>query len=542
MPAQPPQQQFQWLTINDFTPGLNTIGGPQNPGVAQSIVDCYPLPQGGLAPFYSKSPITLNFSNQTNIPARIVSFAARGPLPQDELIVGMQAIVNNYDRYFLFSYYAGVTRTIYGPITASQPTTNTYFGSDTVPMRFFQGSLNNSNPLQNTTSPTPFNSSYVTNWRSPADLSISGSSGNIICYPIPDGTGANTGQIDGPNVGGSVYNVSGSVVGYSSRILIFNYIGQPMGLLNANFISNDQVFYTDPIGNANVYNGSASGVVGTTLPYSVFGNDPSGYGAFSLLSPNQLVCVSTNKGAVIIQGDIANASSSFAPAIESTHGTMGIGESTSMGFVYIAGSRNAYMHSGGIVSSPIATQLAPNTFITDPQMVGVQWQISSYGQFVFCSGGYILDTVTNAWFKSSYDFFWSRKSGSGNFYLASNIIPAQSQTVTVYTLNQTRVNTYSWESYPMFVSANTQVIISELDFVLGSAGTVSGQLIGPNTSVTIPPCSINEGGFLRIPIGFTDDYVTLSLSVSGNTPSSEAPIIYSASLRYMQGNLAQSQG
>ena len=540
MPAQP-NSPISWLNITDFTPGLVTVGGPQQPGAASSIVNCYPLPQGGLTPFFDSTPITIPFA-LTPIPdagttPHVSSFL---PIPTtnsgEQLIIGVHWISSNADYYQLFSYTDNTLTSLYGPISHAGAN-GSYFLSDTVYMRFYSGSLNVATDYAGTT--TPFVPTILTNWRPPSD--ITSTTSLLLVYPSPNAPSTvGAVQITPPVNAGTTYYMAGSIVPYSSRVIIFNTNEAVFSTLGS-LLTNDSVFFSDPPGNANIYNGvsSVAGgvIVYTTNPFEVFGYDPSGYGAFSTLSPNSIMLISKHRGGILVQGDIANPTSVQLPAIESTHGTVGIGADTHLGFVYVAGNANPYVYMGSIMSSPMGSNIALGSFLTDDTITNVEWQISSLGQFIFFSNNYVFDTVTSTYFSLSSPYFWSRLSASGKFYTCP-LTFTNTLTINEYTLT-TRSPSYSWTSHPIFSSQDSLTEILEAAVQFDNPATITLTITGPNSSTTATGIACNAG-ITRIPIApMTDAYFQISISVTSSTPLPAT--LFSIGIRRTTGTLAQSQ-
>lgn len=396
---------YQWLHIDDFTPGIydfdvtniqgtnDFVPPPLGSAQPEGTYGCIGLPSGGLAPapWLSSSPAPWPFSVTT--PVYIVGIETNtafifDPLETTEVdhteLIIIAESDNGTAHVFAVNSYIVETAVDNAILFSSSATTGKFWGSPYPQWTLLTSESAVDFPVLVFPSIVPTDSQGI--------------DGHMYNYPSLAATTAyGTDDMIPPSTDGR----TGQLICYDGRVLglAANDRDWPPGG-GQMFYSNELIEYTDPPGeNTYMPTGNEEAIL---VP-----ENPFGYGVAGSISAGELFLVKRRGGGVLVLGDIdAPSSVTYLPGVQPVGNFYGKGESCQLGFVYCSQGFGAWVWNGSNVSTKLSTQLNDNFFdATTPTGMAS----SNYGFFVKRWGDFLL--FSNSWIYSMMTGSWWRLSG-----------------------------------------------------------------------------------------------------------------------------------
>ena len=190
--------------------------------------------------------------------------------------------------------------------------------------------------------------------------------------------------------------------------------------------------------------------------------------SITAINANQMFITTTNKGAVVVDGDVSNPNIVNLPGVESTYGKTPHPVAINGGVVY--GSRSGmFLWDGGEAAEPISPQLDGEFWMTDSMKTDYYYgapvgRLAYRHPFVFAPSGWLYDMRTRAWWRIGDDTIthW-RVDGDGLVHGMS----AEENTLTAWPISTYDVNDvnggWQWHSHPLSISRNRRIRVREID-------------------------------------------------------------------------------
>ncbi|MGI0134586.1 MAG: hypothetical protein ACREBW_06485 [Candidatus Micrarchaeaceae archaeon] len=543
MPAS--STDLQWLQVTDFRAGIyaagrytqpQSSGGPgplptprslavivvPQPGIAQEsgTFGCIGLTNGGLAPLPATQPVASNPPTDPKAslkyPVQVVGFHAFGPVVGgagsgylDELHFALEWINTASFRKFNWSRYRLFDTKAYDQIisyTAAATTASNQFGG----CSFDTTRMNTVSPYTAIGIPV-----VAMAWHD-----LDGTKYYWNTFPDPSTpTTLSTLNLE------STY--SGLMVSHQGRLVLAQDLSQSHG--NSSSVSfNESLMWTAP--NSNVIDSQNTG--------SVFAPEiPSGYGVMRTTNAGELLIVKHQGGAVLVSGDLDNASSNRLPSVVSTGNLVSRGANSTIGFAYLAYQQGLWIWGGGDASEKISSQLNDDFYFTSPPVIGISHCAEEWGDWIVTSNNWLYDTNLQSWWRledpTVNAFQWlSRGHNSDNMYAAPPQLPDPvNNTCAFYLHKATLRNSFSWQSHPLPATRNRLCEVREIILRAQGNGTVTITLTGLNANgpvatepIIIPVDSSDPVRYRAIAFISAFDITFQMVSTSAGTGA--APTIY----------------
>lgn len=398
------QEGFEWLHIDDFTPGIYdydyatseysdiaTVPAPLGSAYGPLTVGCIGLPSGGLVPlpwldsepipFGSLTDPTYIVGIETNT-ARFSNYLSSTEAQDTEIIIIYESETGSAHVFGAFSYLVNAASST-AVVFSSSALTGVFWGS----------------PYPYWTLITPVGEilaqlSLV--FPSIVESDSQGTVGHMYVYP-PSASRNTYGTDD---IAAANTEPTGQLVTYDGRIMGLAAgvnVWPPSGTVTVR--PNEYIWYTDPP-SSEIYGGAGGDAVATLVP-----ENPFGYGAAGSISAGELFLVKRRGGGVLVYGDIDVPSTVVTlPGVQPTGNFFGRGESTQLGFIYCSQGFGAWVWNGSNVSQKISSQLDNNFFeVEQASQMGIVnnygFFVKRWGDYILFSNNYLYSTVTNSWWK-----------------------------------------------------------------------------------------------------------------------------------------------
>jgi hypothetical protein len=396
VPRQDEEERFEWIHIDDFTPGVydNSFISLAEPhlsaplGSADAIETwcCAALAAGdGLGPLPA---LSLEATDTPALPGTATSAFITGFIVNPGLDSAVDELIIIFE--------------------ADDGTTHYVNGYSEVPNGPSQNSIL---AITGTTQVGIFGSPYPTWTRMTADGT--GNPPPVLVFPvsIDDGSSPNGHLYVYPTLAAPTTftcqdlivtksSITGQVICYGSRVIVLAGIDYqwPVG---GGINTNENINFTDPPLSA-AY-GDQMDVIAAEYPW--------GYGAWGTMSVGELFLIKKNGGGLIIYGDIDAVTSAIPmPGVQSTGDFVGKAASTPLGLVYCSEDRGAWTWNGGNTAQKISAALRDNFYdaTTPTGMEGNNYgfSVAHWQDWLLFSNNYLYDADRNAW--------WQLYPGDGN--------------------------------------------------------------------------------------------------------------------------------
>jgi hypothetical protein len=570
-------QDLQWVEIDNFSPGIITNSDFANPvneypvpgsqvGQAQSAQGCIALPNGGLAPlpglasttpWGATAPIAPIHTLATGVGSKnlIAGLFLNGPLyyyggsspyPQstgDELIIGQSQITSAGNQLLWIDSVQGdninLTSTITTILTEASATS-----------RLNLCTMTGGTTRANTTPSDVGIVCWALSYWFTAGTASAPTPGTWQYLLYPDPTAVPTFNFN------SLINSSGGpgeILCHQNRVVCMQWIPTSYTTSSSFAGGNETWTYTDPP------NGVA--LLGSSEVFVQ--EDPNGYGAWGSQSASELFLVKNMIGGVVIQGDLNSPTVTVLPGVTPTYGLMSRGASTTIGFVYASQNRGVWAWNGSNVSTKISAQLEDN-FMVNTHLPAIERgptvDIQRWGEWIIVTNDWLYDTIGQGWWRlppgtNTLTHQWYQSSSDGSTLFAAFGVPTASAAVDCYTLTKP-THTFNWTSYPIrppTATKNRSLDIREIVVRAQGMGTVEVTLVGlqgTTGGVVSPSATLSfettpdflQPSMQRITGGLDAQDVTVTITSTGESSSTAAPIVYSVAIGYVETPAKVSSG
>lgn len=564
-----PLTPLQYLTINDFSPGVwcpgvsfATQGGPfsQAPiGAAEEdhTFGCVGLPGGGLGPLPS-SQFVGGGSNTLAIPAvggtfkwgsntlqvagievfgNVITQVGQSSILTPEIHIGLTWVNGANQERFKWLYYALSAATT-GWVTAADKTEAGFVGNFNISTpHIFSTALSYST----TGFPQPIMAAcWVGGGFAGGTPSLL--EGNHYRWWMPNPAG-----IAAPNETASAnYIGMGMFYAHQSRVLAFRCASQNHILATTINRHNNEIDYTDPPLTTTM-----------TTPGTVLSAETAeGFGAVGSVSSGELFLVKKRGGALIMYDDIVYPRVVRLPGVTST-GMLGQrGSFSSVGMVYAVDGSGMFAWDGSSASVNISPQLRPNFFMpTSPNAAVAPVGTLTYDTWISHTPWMEYVVVANGWvFDASKGSWWQLKNTASDGMYTSHgpLLFGVSQfgdggTIRIWDARIPDTD-YTWGSHAVTPSPGKKVTIREVEcvFSVGStAGVVQVTVLDDSLNATVlsfaPTVATRPWRETqKLPTPVTTEQVKIRISADSHSTTLGAPIVHSVSIGYTEDRQAVS--
>lgn len=538
--------ELQFLTINDFTPGIRhrALGvspssrAPLGAADPAATFRCRVLPDGALGPMpkmVEAHDVNVSVSAD-DADLRISGFHVTGPMQQSdnesdytgndnvEVHIAIHAFDGSDERWYWYRVQLwNSAETVDGIDNAliTSAANDIYRATAFIDAR-----------LHATDAAALGDIFVVAGWHSD-DMAASPNIWRI--YPDPDAPNSNgTQSIYDLNEVSLMVQHQGRIVSIDDHVFAHGGTGY--------WIINDQLIWTQV--NLPTYLDEDL----DTIPESVgvFTQGPiSGYGAVVSASAQELLLVKHRGGATIVSGDLDDPTVMSLPGVMSTRGAVTYGVYTPIGFVY--GSRNNGVHvwGGGDSSQKISTFLEDDFWEMRPgDWVYFDGKFDLFGDWILCPNNWVYDIPSQSWWRiedpATYAIFqWSVSPQNDMFYGAPvTFQDADATNPAFYRWNAASLVTdYQWQSQYLAASIDRLMEIRE----------VSIRAISPNGVSRVTVTFYDEAGntqaeefdvtstilpkLIRKPTSFIGNGIKIRLDAE-TEDGGAAPLIYEVNVGY----------
>ena len=590
MPPKQERKQLQWIELSDFTPGIISqsqstheslnvpLGatGPvpgAKPGQANAAVTvgCICLPNGGIAPLPMVSskiapPSSINRTGVENI---ICGLFVTGPLqPAGQRTypswLGSESVIIGVETYH------------------TNPLVNTkkFLLWDT---GVVGGTVAYQNTLATIGESVAYDNYYTTMTGAQSTVNHSGAMWPVwlLSYWFMNATGSNPDWVGAPsqwlypnvNTGGStVYaftNPNSASPAYAichEGRLVLVELSQYTWNASYSVFVNESFNYTDPPQTITL--GSQDE---TFVP-----ENPTGIQAWGSISASELFCVKADGGGFVLQNDLNSPTITRLPGVQPTYGLSSRTAQTTLGLIYLSSGSGAWLWNGGSTAQKLSHAIDDNFYdviVTDVFELGDQpfdqltldgWaaDVCVWNDWVVFSNDWVYDTQTLSWWKLPPSpniplaHVWYQTSYDGNNLYAAPPRGTDTCMVDIYS-KSTVSSTYTWGSYPIrpqsggpnrSLSVQEVVIRAQgngtIQVVLtGDQGTTTAGAISPSDTVTFETSPDNaQPSIQRLTSGLVAQDITITITSTGATAETPAPILYSIGIGYTDDAALVSPG
>lgn len=521
----PDTRNLRWVEISTFSPGLWENADWLMPaGAAQTLLDAYPQPGGGLRAFYR--PSALSVSGIADITKeRVIGLFARGGL---SLRSGVGSAVDRYMMTYSFDAGAGAGSKarpkLYRMDGTNSETTWTQIFVTSGATQFNLATNDNNAPRQtsfkffrlSSGSPNDQHVIFVVRYTGAA----TGGPG-LYRLNYNDLSAAQKAVEIVSSVTGGPANPSGALVIHQARILVAG-----------GGVAGEQVNYSNP-GSETL---AAANFIGVEP-----NQDGSNILALMTLAAGDLLVAKGGAPWVVIQGDITNPV--VVPMGQGEHLT-GTGEQDLVrlpdgGLVFTTNDGYVWETDGHSFTN-LSQQLGSFAQQTDFTGGG---SIGFLNQFLFIGRGYVFDIASKSWFRQSGMLgsvfhietatrtIWGATTTGVSFGLAS-YEPF---------MNQARVGTYTWKSAPLRSDDGRQMRIRQVQVAAKSYdanATIAVTVNGVTVTETFAAQGQQVLNFLFNQRGHTLDVQVVP--TAGTPSANEAPSIDVVRIGVADGHMISS--
>ncbi len=231
-----------------------------------------------------------------------------------------------------------------------------------------------------------------------------------------------------------------------------------------------------------------------TLPYAA--------GTMASLTASDLLIITQNNGAVLVQGDLNSPTVRYLPGVVSTAGLQCDGASTSLGFVYGVGAGGVYSWQGTDGSALLSPNLPDQFWVGES--TSLLWNhkgsFAQWGDWILAPNGWVMDTVSGAWWRIDADTFpainW-QVNGAFAFG-APAAYNDTTQTTAVKGFNKlSRRAAWTWMSHPFVITAHRRVHVRELVLIArlteGTEASLSVDLLSDTGATVTYEFTVDSG-------------------------------------------------
>lgn len=581
MPDAAYDENYDWVTINDFTPGIYSqsrrvqlgVALPAPLGAAQEsgTFRCIALAGGGLAPL---PKLTAQYS--VPLPAADISslfgyfnvdgfnsFGPVGPGPAgtvDDWFLGIEYLTgaNRIFTYYRVDPVSGAdpypADTLLSVTSTVLPSLEQYQGMTWAISRMNTGDSGTVSP--NITYFQPGTPVIVTSWAPPSFSADR----HVVAFPNPSSPGVTgVSELCIPNRPTSTGETQyGDILGHQGRIVMLEYLTNPFGARAGDAIpTNEQVSFSDPPNSWNALPLIGHGS-GQASPYTigtqqqVFVQEiPNGYGAWGSISAGELFLIKQQGGGVLITGDLASPTVTRLPGVVSAAGMVSRAASTMQGLIYYSRFSGAYMWRGGDTSDKISDAITDNFpfYVGGPDKLNsVSIHFQEWGDWCVATNNWLYDLRGGGWWRlddpSVAVFQWYSRSyfGENLFAIPCHLNNTTKTGAIRQYSRQIPATSYQWTGQPIARYINR--LSDSRDCVLVAMGS-AGSTIQVNVTnydgttdsrtFTLPAAAATQAVRLRIAGMAARGYNVVPQIIATGSGGGAAPVVYSLSLGVRQG-------
>lgn len=475
-------ETLEWVTINDFKPGIAQVPGIHHAlgtAVEDGTYGCIANESGALVPTPSVSrTITAEppLDDPTNLMSRfwIAGFGCFGPLVRDDggYTVGEER--NNAELWFGFEWFrddAGTPyrdREVHRYLRAYDTPIWEEIAADSI----VDDTNANTQGLLPTLCTFGFTTANIT------DPTQSGLPIITFCFdrlthyfPDFDTPGTNSiGTIPRPPDGDPQ---PFRHICHQGRVVVFPLNIWQHGGQNAVYV-NAEGFYWMNVNDPE----TRSDITGSEMGYfdgRFQGEQPTGWRSPASLTANELFLLKGKGGAVVIRGDLDDPTVIRLPNVQDVGQAQCDGANSPIGFVYPTDAGGVWVWSGGDTSTHISRQMLPDFWkpTTDEDYFYPFSNCTLWREWVVTPNGWMLDTDRLGWWKytdpDTPTFNWHDTDWTGRWLYATPIDFTIDDPTVCYEFDRRRPrNDFSWKSHPMMSTIGRQVQAREL--ILSASG------------------------------------------------------------------------
>lgn len=530
-----PPAQLQWLTLNDFSPGIidkhlfAAAGGVPAPlGAAQrpDTHRCIALPSGGLGPLPARTrtitspaldtPTVHGYYAITGM--YIFSPVLGGGADLEEVHLTVEYIYNpgtgNQRRVRWLRMTPSNTWGSVVSIDSAQPSPGaSYYGAP-----FEATRVNNVAPHLTPGTPVVYWSWQAVGGGYEKRLSI-----------YPDPSAANSFSVQ------HLSTTRAGLVGvHQGRCLILEDVAYGHGSASHSISVNEQLSYTTPA-NSNIL-GNQQAVYVQEAPF--------GYGLVASVNAGELFLVKFQGGGVLIQGDLDAPTVIRLPNVMATGNWIQKGTATPIGYVYMSDGNGAWLWRGADSAIKISYQLEDRFYVNAAflPIINCTAVCEQWGDWVLFSNNWLYDMRSESWWRIEDPStllirWWSRMFDTNAFYGAPDQYPINGAAAAYRWTKTTPSTSYSWRSHPLPISINREVEIREVIVRGIGFGTVDLTFTGINGATTtvsnIPFSGAGRLETVRKNVSIEGTYLDVKIVANGSGGGG-APVIHAVHIGYQE--------
>lgn len=491
-------ENLEWLTINDFRPGIAQVPGIHHAlgtAVEDGTYGCIANDSGALVPMPGVSRIITAEPPDVDpeeLTSRfwITGFSTLGPIIRDDFGFTIGEEQNDAELWFGFEWFESRDGNSY-----REKSVRRYLRAFDTPIwqEITSGSwIDDSNA--DTQGQLPWSCQFGYTTANPDDNTLTGMPVVIICFErltsyFPDFDSPGTislGTIPKPDVG---LPQPIRMVCHQGRVVIFPYTVWQHGGQNA-VVFNSEGFYWTKVNNPE----ARSDITGSDMGFNdgrFQSENPTGWQQVASLTANELFLMKGRGGAVMIRGDLDDPTVVALPNVQSSGRSLSEGTNSPIGYIYTVVGGGAWVWSGGDTSTNISRQMLPDFWApTSDEDYYLAWsKCALWREWAIIPNGWLFDTDHMGWWKYATPempvFNFAEADWSGRWLYATPLdFTTQDPTVCYEFDRRQPRNEYSWKSHPVMAGANRQFQAREIILSGSGQGEVVVSVISRDGTTT----------------------------------------------------------
>ena len=287
---------------------------------------------------------------------------------------------------------------------------------------------------------------------------------------------------------------------------------------------------------------------------------PSGFGPIVSLGGDELLLVKLQGGAVLIRGDLSDATVEHLPFIQSCGLALNRGVLTNIGFVYPIDGGGVWLYGGGETSEDIAQDMSggfwrpaqgATTSGTPPNPATHPWghaatQCAASSDFVFMPDNWIFDLENPGWWKLEAPGEWPAHRWAVDmrnryaYSTPSGFLTGNDDVVREYRIDRP-ADSFSWKSQPIpTASPGDNLSFDSLELLATANPLTGGDDEGGKVTVTIssaegasqsfefhvPGTAINRADWFRKRVNVRGTYIQIQIESEAYDSNNGAPVVH----------------
>lgn len=491
-----PREQLDWVTINDFKPGIFDIPSPQNPpGTAQrdGTYRCIANHNGALVPLPAIDK-TVTINNLSFVEPDSDYFIG-GMRVNDPVFDGSTDKAedgNNSEIWVGFEYFDGTDsedrhlRVLRYKEYMAIPNWQTIVTENEVRAGLFEA---NYRPARCQFEKARSNQVDHFQAGTPVIVILYGDSPIFCEFPKDDASSTDTtDDLPAPTAGNPQPAL---MVAHQGRIVAF-----PLTLYGAGsgeVYPTNEAFYWTTVNDLTTLDVLLAGEFFNVI----FGyENPTGYQCAASLTFNELLLLKSRGGGLALQGDLNNPTAKTLPNVMSPGHSNALGVQTPVGYAYPVQHGGVWVWGGGDTADNLSPQLSPN-FWKPTDRVGPYGRpavtCGMWREWLMVPNNWLFDTTNQGWWRidnASVEGFHFDSDWTGQYaYAAPHLVEHDGgQAVLVRWNKAIGATSYNWRSHPFTQTMDREVEAREVVVVISGYGDVNLSLLtaddGVNDDVT----------------------------------------------------------